>query len=32
MRFDELEKERQRNLTLAQEKFSERISVIKNCI
>ncbi|BDI17410.1 hypothetical protein ANSO36C_32120 [Nostoc cf. commune SO-36] len=32
MRFDELEKERQRNRTLAQEKFSERISVIKNCI
>lgn len=32
MRFNELEKERQRNLTLAQEKFSERISVIRNCI
>lgn len=32
MQFDELEKERQRNLTLAQEKFSEHISVIKNCI
>ncbi|MEH2239655.1 hypothetical protein [Nostoc sp.] len=32
MRFDELEKERQRNRSLAQEKFSERISVIKNCI
>ncbi|MCC5642052.1 hypothetical protein LC607_03555 [Nostoc sp. CHAB 5824] len=32
MRFNELEKERQRNLTLAQEKFPERISVIKNCI
>jgi hypothetical protein len=32
MRFDELEKERQRNRTLTQEKFSERISVIKNCI
>ena len=32
MRFDELEKERQRNLGLAQEKFSERILVIKNCI
>jgi hypothetical protein len=32
MRFDELEKERQRNVSLAQEKFSERILVIKNCI
>ncbi|MEJ6482349.1 hypothetical protein N0Y54_13635 [Nostoc punctiforme UO1] len=32
MRFDELEKERQRNRSLAQKNFSERISVIKNCI
>ncbi|MBD2522827.1 hypothetical protein [Nostoc sp. FACHB-133] len=32
MRFDELEKERQRNRILAQESFTERISVIKNCI
>ncbi|OUL32232.1 hypothetical protein BV372_19560 [Nostoc sp. T09] len=32
MRFDELEKERQRNRCLAQEKFSEIISAIQKCI
>jgi hypothetical protein len=32
MRFDELEKERQRNRCLTQEKFSERLSAIQECI
>lgn len=32
MRFDELEKERQRNRCLTQEKFSEHISAIQECI
>lgn len=32
MRFDELEKERQRNQYLTKEKFFERISAIQKCI
>lgn len=32
MRFDELEKERQRNRRLAQDNFSERISAIQRCL